>query len=142
MLLVSPTECWHLHVLSIGLVTMLMTTRVKLSISCKNIKKIFMVFDTCYSVQKFLFLFQTLFVCRSFVCPQANPKSGSVCTSFSCPIMNIHLILCLNESYSVSHREDIRSYFTSTMQFICWTNIFQDIFLVRKKYKNISKIFR
>ena len=47
MLLVSPTECWHLHVLSIGLVTMLMTTRVKLSISCKNIKKIFMVFDTC-----------------------------------------------------------------------------------------------
>ena len=101
-----------------------------------------MVFDTCYSVQKFLFLFQTLFVCRSFVCPQANPKSGSVCTSFSCPIMNIHLILCLNESYSMSHREDIRSYFTSTMQFICWTNIFQDIFLVRKKYKNISKIFR
>ena len=133
MLLVLLTECWHLHVLSIGLVTMLMTTRVKLSISCKNIKKIFMVFDTCYSVQKFLFLFQTLFVCRSFVCPQANPKYGSVCTSVSCPIMNIHPILCLNESYSMSHREDIRSYFTSTMQFICWTNIFQNIFLSSKK---------
>ena len=82
-----------------------------------------------------MFLFQTLFVCCSFVCPEANPKYGLVCTSFSCPIMNIHLILCLNESYSMSHQEDIRSYFTSTMQFICWTNIFQNIFLVRKIFQ-------
>ena len=100
---------------------------------------------------KILVFVSNIICCCSFVCSQAHPKIGLVCTSFSCPIMNIHLILftmihpggrqnywylellvSASRRIWMSHGENIRSYLPLQCNSYAGPIFFRNIFLVQK----------